>query len=110
MFAECNDLGKRGVATLLVCAVRKGVSMTLSDYELRVLREMEAEFAKPPLRLRRWWGRRAVALLLASVVLVVLLAVFVSVAVAAPVALGCGLLGLAEVVRTRRSGRTESSR
>jgi Flp pilus assembly protein TadB len=111
MFADCNDLGKRGVATLLVCAVRKGVPMTLSDYELRVLRELEAEFSKRPVRVRRWCGRRAVGLtLLASVVLVVLLAVFIGVAVAAPVALGCALLALAAALRTRRNRRAQRRR
>jgi hypothetical protein len=98
------------MARLLACAVRKGVSMTLSDYELRVLREMEAEFAKPPLRLRRWCGRRAVGLLLASVVLVVVLAVSVSVAVAATVAVGCALLAVAAVIRTRRRARAQDGR
>jgi Flp pilus assembly protein TadB len=85
--------------------------MTLSDYELRVLREMEAEFT--PKRRFRPRGRRGpfdVLLAAACLVLVVLLAVFVGVAVAAPVALGCALVGVAVVLRSRRRWRTGSGR
>jgi len=76
--------------------------MSLSEYELRVLQQMEAEFAPAPRARAAWWRDRiGVLLSLAALVLVILLAVTVNVAVAAPVALGCGLLTLTAVLRRR---------
>ena len=74
----------------------------LSEYEVRVLREMEAEFARRPRRLRSWLSRLGLAMAMASLVLVVLLALVLGVAVAAPVAFGCALLAGAVALAGRR--------
>jgi Flp pilus assembly protein TadB len=77
--------------------------MSLSEYELRVLQQMEAEFAAGrPARAAWWRNRIGILLSLAALVLVVVLAVTVNVAVAAPVALGCGLVALVAVLGRRR--------
>lgn len=74
----------------------------LSEYEVRVLREMEAEFTRRPRRLRSWLSRLGLAVAVASLVLVVLLALVLGVAVAAPVAFGCALLAGGATIAGRR--------
>jgi hypothetical protein len=76
--------------------------MTLSDYELRVLREMEAEFAPRPGRLRRCPDRCRLILLALALVLIVTVAVTLGIAVAAPAGVGCALLGGVAAVSSRR--------
>jgi hypothetical protein len=74
----------------------------LSEYEVRVLREMEAEFARRPRRLRSWLSRLGLLLAVASLVVVVFLALVLGVAVAAPVAFGSALVAGAATLAGRR--------
>ncbi len=74
----------------------------LSEYEVRVLREMEAEFARRPRRLRSWLCRLGLAVAVMSLVLVVLVALVLGIVVAAPVAFGCTVLAAAATVAGRR--------